>query len=390
MPTTPSNQKPDNRKPAGSKAKAKKRKKTGRIIMTVLMLLLLIASAVFVYFVGKYALEWFRQFTAEEKDIPDFAITSHDTTPLKNRDKVAYYVVGLMGEDKDNDRLEMLSLLCVDKAAGRLSILQLPQDTWLGEEDRWAVNIVSDIWANPKEIDWCDTCRRRVRPNEIEDDMHIACKELDTSSTTGSSLPPTPISKRTGSATSDLIAVFNDQYAMPVDNYFIIEQPALVKLVNLCGGVDIRNDIKLETEDVVYEVPKEDEPANIIDGNAALQYVLTREEGIGGDIKRMERFQQVFTAILQQMALAQEEDLRTEVIQPLMNGSTPVRVEIDTEVKTIVEIAKEIARIPLEKATAFVIPGYPVKSGQDTWYSVAKVELLELLNSDFNPYNNPL
>lgn len=356
---------------AGQKTKKRKKKSpVGKRILIGLMLVLIAVSTVFIIYVGKYIYTTYQQWKPET-ETEDFPLTSYDTTPEAEQGKVGYYLLGLMGTEAHEDTLEMLSLVCLDKEAKKASILQIPQATYLGEGGSFAVAAAGDVWANPKPFDWCETCGKRLYEPDITEGKHTACG--------------TAVTQKTGSSTVNLVEVFNEQYSMPVDGYFLFEQETFVKLIDLVGGVDIQLAEAMKVDDVSYKAG-----IQTLDGKAALQYVTTYKAGVDGDIGRMTRLQQAFVSLFQRLFQATEAELKNDLIGPLMNGSTPIRVTAETRTEDIVALIQEAAKVPFSSMTAYVIPGVSASSNGKTYYSVRKAELLTLLTDAFNPYGREI
>ena len=358
-------------KTATKKKKKKKKKGYGRIILTVLMVLVILAASAFIYYLGKTVYTNYVRGEDEGGTVEVNPIT-YETTPVAQSEKVGYYLVGLMGEDGLSDDLQMLSLLCFDKVNKEMHILQIPRDTYLGTDGTFKVKKAGQVYANPQDYDWCDTCRKRVFAPEIaEDGTHSVCgRELV---------------KKEGSATVNLVEIVNQQYGLPVDGYYIFEQKTLLKLVDLVGGINVDLSVDVTVEDTTYQ-----KGVRIIDGAAALKYITSAKDTVDGDIARFDRFQQVFTALMQRLFVMDGDKLTADVFQPLMMGSTPIRVAVDDGYAKIVKLVQSLSGVPFDKMTAYVIPGEVTTSEGVTYYSVHRQELLALLNASFNPVGDPL
>jgi LCP family protein required for cell wall assembly len=295
-------------------------------------------------------------------------MTSYIKTPSNLQSKVAYYIVGLLGEEIDSTT-ETLAIVCWDKKAGTLNILQIPQDTYLGDSGRWAVRRAADVWGNPKDLDWCLTCRGPVEKDEIQNNKHTACN--------------TVLSKEKGSASQDLCGVFNHLLGLPVDGYFLFPQQGLVKLVNLVGGIDVSLDSAITVGDISYK-----KGVQTIDGGAALYLSVNKKSGITGDIDRMVRQRKVFAALFQRLARLSKDRLGGDCIIPLMNGSTPIRTNFSRD--EIVDLIFSMRDINLSSITAYVLPGRTGNAGGKTYYAAHKSSLLELINQAFNPHGIPI
>ena len=386
----------DNRKTGASNREAprktgKKKKKASpvRIIIKVLLVLFLAVLLTFLFVLGRYV---YNQFTTEEAPLPAPGV-DYESTDKSLISKVSYYMIGVMGESS-TDPLEMLSLVCVDKAEKTVDVLQLPVSTFLGKTEGWDVTTFGAVWASPQLLTWCDLCRHRVLDAaEIdENNVHISCGEI--------------VTTKKGSSSENLIDIFNDQYGMPVDAFFLFPQKAFTKMVNAVGGVDVKLDEKLKVDDVTY--PK---GVQTLSGEAALYYALEYgyKDTPATDLKRLTYQRQVFTALFQRLTALSAEDLLDEVFDPIMSGSAPIRVDnlaqgresllagmsnktaeyTDYEEAMSVMIAA-MADWDLANMRYHILPGEAAKNGSQHVYSVHAVDLLTLLNTHFNPYGEEL
>ncbi len=356
-------------KKAGGKTASSGKKKPSKQSKTVIIVILatiIIAMLIFLIVGGVMVYQAAFSPKSKVKEISD--MTSHTKTPSEHRDKVAYYVVGLLGEETE-DPTEMLSILCWDKEKNTMSILQLPQDTYLGTSGQWAVKRAADVFGKPKELDWCISCRRPLKPEEISDGKH--------------SLDGTRISKMPGSASEDLCGVFNHLLGLPVDGYFLFPQQGLVKLVNLLGGVDVSLEKAISVNDISYK-----KGVQTLDGDAALYYTLNKSSGISGDIDRLVKQRKVFIALFQRLARQSKQRLTNDFLGPLMNGSTPLRTDFSRG--NLISLMSEMSDIQPSAMTAYILPGRTGRTGGKTYYAPHKSSLLQLLNQAFNPYGDEI
>ncbi len=339
-------------------------------------------SLLFIFFTGRYL---YLQIASPKESASDTPLSSYDTTPETDVDKVAYFAFGLMGATA-TDPTELLSLVCYDKQAKTIRILEIPMDTYLGDSDLFAVKKTSEVWGNPKPVIWCEYEAKRVYSDEVADGKHTYCGH--------------EVTEKAGSASGGLISIFNEQYAMPVDNFFLLPQEALVKLVDLVDGVDVQIDSKQKLGGITYEPG-----VQTLGGQAALEYVLQKDKGVGGDIDRLLRQRRVMLALFQRLSAREVKDLKDNIIGPLMNGSTPIRSNSGTGAmrsmlikpsnKEMDEMTLSLAlstmlhdmgQVQLADITACVIPGEAASANSVAYYSVHRAELATLLNSSFNPY----
>lgn len=336
----------------------KKKNSPAKIIVMSLLGAVLLVAVVFLVILGQYLLEL---FSSDEGD--STPIIQHQTTADAYKNKVGYYLFGLLGSEIGDDT-QSLALICHDKAEKNVDILQFPQDTYLGNDGTFAVKHVGGVWSNPKPLTWCETCRKRVYEPEMADGKHSVCQ--------------TALTEKTGSSVENLIDVFNDQYSMPVDGYFLFPEKAMIKLVDALGGVTVDVDKKFTLDDVTYK-----SGVRTLDGAAAVYYMTYGKKDVSTDLARMERQRQVYTALLSRLMNGDKEEVQ-DALSTVMNGSTPIRT--DVAVKDMMTILGAFSEASLSRMTVYTAPGEAVKSGSATYYSLHAAKLLELLNAEFNPY----
>lgn len=357
--------------------KTKRRKKglrIGRLIVVILALCLIVAVVICLFVGIKYVKNLYSEDSGKESSV---------SSSEKERSDVAYYVFGMMGETNETTgktgTSAMLSLVCYDKQAKTINVLQIPPETFLGDKDRWKVNTIGNVWTNPKELKWCENCRRQVFDAEIKDGKHAAT--LDDGTTCD-----TKITSKTGSAVQSLMEVFSYQYTIAVDNFFIMPQEAFVKLVDLVGGVDIKLSESQTLGDIDYE-----SGVQTIDGAGALEYVLGEGDSINEHLENYVHQRQVYVALFERLFTMEEEKLNDDVIYPLMKSSTPIRTkrvkEIGEDIDDIVSLLKKMNNVERNNIHVMLLPGERTTYNGKGFYSVHKTELCKLLNSKFNPYD---
>lgn len=357
------------KKPAAKKRK--KKKGWGRLILTILMVVLILVASAFIYYLGRTIYNTYLHGESSGSGTEVDPIT-YETTPVAQSTKVGYYLVGLMGENGVESPTELLSLCCFDKQQNTLRVLQVPQATYLGTDSAFKVRQIAQVFPQPQDFVWCETCRCRVfEPERTEDGHHSVCN--------------TELTTKEGSATVNLAEVFNRQYGLPVDGYYIFEQDTFRKLVDLIGGVEVELAFDMKVSGTTYQ-----KGVRLIDGVTALQYIAASGTGIDKDIERMSRFQQVCTAVLQRLFAMSDEKMTEDVFQPLMAGSTPIRVAVNDNYKNIVELVRKLSKVKFDDMITYVIPGEQSKSDGTVYYSVHRQELLALLNAQFAPYGDKL
>ena len=301
-----------------------------------------------------------------KKDGSESDVNKIDTTPISQQKKVAYYVVGLLGEEETSPTTSLF-LLCHDKKERTINVLEVPQATYLGDSELWVEKQAGKVWGNPAPLDWCDFEGKRLYKAQIAE-----CKEQGH-----------PISQKIGSASYNLVSIFNEQYALPVDGYFVIPQDSFVKLVDLLGGLDVRLDAAVTLGEIKFGAG-----VKTLDGASALKYITMGDTTVSADLKRIERQRRVFVALFQRLCAQSDEQLTKDSLVPLMQGSTPFRTRTTTD--EMLEIIRAWRSVSPNKITAMILPGAITKFEGVSYYSINRAELLKMLNTHFNPYGEDI
>ena len=123
----------------------------------------------------------------------------------------------------------------------------------------------------------------------------------------------------------------------------------------------------------------------------ALEYVLKRDKGTAGDVERIVRQRKVFGALFLRLISQSEEKLTGDTLVPLMKGSTPIRMFNDMPSADLVKLVRGMANITADDITVQLIPGGISAAGSsEEYYGVDREALIDVLNKDFHPYDNPV
>ncbi len=316
----------------------------------------------------------------------------YTVTPDDLAGKVSYFALGVLG-DKSTDRMDMVAVMCYDRKAKEITVMQIPVATYLGEDGSFAASVIGDVWGNPKPLMWCDTCRGKVAADAIDGENHKVC---------GSKL-----TTRTGSSFTDLARVFNTQYGLPIDNYLVIPRDGLAKLIDAVGGVDMSLAAKMSIDGIDY-----DKGVRTLPGKAAVYYAIQHnyKDTPASDTERMLRQRELFASLLDRLSEKTLKDLYNtdpalkDVLSNMMLGADPIRYDSSSfgkarlidigekkaeNTKSIEAMARfffDISRIDLEDVTFCTLPGTAQKRGTGSVYSVNKAQTVTLLNEYMNPY----
>ncbi len=319
-------------------------------------------------------------------------MVGYTVTPDDISGKVSYFALGITGE-KATNRMDMVAVMCLDRKADKVSILQMPVATYIDKNAGFATSALGDVWAKPQPVTYCPTCRVNLQAETVESGKHTACG--------------TAVESRIGSSFNDLCRVFNDQYGLPIDNYLVIPRAGLAALIDGVGGVDIKLDATLSAGGVTYQPG-----VRTLSGAAATYYAT--QNGYNGtpaaDKARMLRQRQVLTALLQRLSRYDVDDLFNPdntsrgIISSLMNSANPVRFDTTSFGKSrllgmsegradgirfskaLSMFCEDISGLDLADITCAILPGQASMSGTSTLYSVNVAQTTKLLNDLFNPY----
>ena len=307
---------------------------------------------------------------------------------------VAYYLVGVTGENI-GDPMDMLAVMCYDRKAGSVSVVQIPVATYIDKGNGFAVDTIGDIWYNPQPEIFCSACRVRVPVEERDEKVHATC---------GATLE-----ERTGSAWLDLIRVINTQYGLPIDNYLLIPRAGLEELIEGLDGVEVELAKKVTLAGETY-----DAGVQTLMGKAAVEYAITYnyKNTPASDRERMSRQRQVLASLWQKMAACEVADLyyvdsygaTKGVVGQLMMGENPIRFNttsfgkarllgIQEDAAADMKLSDALARfmvqmgeVPMDRVSFSILPGSVEKNGTASVYSVNKEQTIALLNEQMNAY----
>ena len=300
---------------------------------------------------------------------------------------VSYFLLGVTGAEI-GDPMDMLAVMCYDRKAQEVSVIQIPVMTYIDKDNGFAVDTFGDIWHNPAPERFCSTCRVRVGDADMDGTVHGAC---------GSE-----VEKRTGSAVGDLIRVINDQYGLPVDNYLVLPRSGLSGLIEALDGVKVELSKKTTLAGETYN-----SGVQTLTGPAAVEYAITYnyKGTVASDRERMSRQRQVLAGLWQSIAACEMTDLyyiddlgaTKGVLGRLMTGKNPVRFNTtsfgkarllgldDAETEdmklsdAIARFAMQLGAVPMENITFSILPGTAEKVGTTSVCSVNREQVITLL-----------
>ena len=382
---------------AGQTRRAQRAKKTvsAKWIIWAVLVVLLAAVVLIVTLSGKN----------EGPVLSSREMVTYTVTPDELSNKVSYFALGVTGEDS-TDRMDMVAVMCFDRKAKSVSVIQIPVSTYVGKNNGFGANAIGDVWSHPVSEMFCSACRVKVSEEELDGKKHAATITIDGVETVCGA----KVEMLTGSSSSDFIRVFNEQYGLPIDNFIVIPRNGLVELIDSLEGIEVNLPKKMKLAGETYESGWQ-----TLSGDAAVSYAITYnyKKTPDSDRERMLRQRQVFAGLIQCFKERKFDDLykwnskdetASGAFASLMLSDVPVRFNSTTFGKerllnipntraekmklseAIARFAEDMGKVSLDKFTFSILPGQTTKYGTATVYSVNKSQVLELLNSQMNPY----
>lgn len=261
---------------------------------------------------------------------------------------VTYFLV--CGTDEGNYLTDIMMVICFDHGNHKLSILQIPRDTYIGSD----VNTgkINAVYGSAKK-------------NE--------------------------------SRINTLIKRINNYLGLPIDHYILVSISAFRDIVDAVDGVDVYLPNRLRVADsdtsgnyhnVYYIGPG----MTHLNGAKAEGFIRNRS-GTGyakGDMSRVEAQRNFYAAFAKKVM----NMTTTQMIK--VATSCYDEVKTDMAVGLLLGYATELKKLTLQDMTIAAIPGQsgtykpPGLSVARSYYSIHKDDYVALINEKFNPYGEPI
>lgn len=182
-----------------------------------------------------------------------------------------------------------------------------------------------------------------------------------------------------------------EQFSLPIDNYVLISMEGFRKAIDMLGGIEITLEATMEfdikdTEGKVIETVVYEPGTHLLDSKMAEIFVRNRDYA-RADIARID-VQRYFLAALMNKATS----LETSEMVSLATAIYPY-LETDLSIQEILELALEVKGYSGDSITAIRVPGEPVPRygmyGVDV-FTMHKKALADLLNEYMRPHSEPV
>lgn len=184
---------------------------------------------------------------------------------------------------------------------------------------------------------------------------------------------------------TNLARLIKDQFDLPVDYYITIDMDAFKAVINAIGGIEMN---------IPWDVPYYNEdgslagtiPAGLqkIDGATAEVVVRSRKGYAQGDIKRLDMQRYFYAAVFQKLVSFPVTDV-IKVLPAYMQY-----VQTDLSLAKMGSVLGKVMKIPVENITMYKVPGESLTYNGQSVYSVHLDMLVQRLNEGFRPYSTPL
>ncbi len=249
------------------------------------------------------------------------------------------YTILAIGMDEEGLNTDVMMLCLLDLNAGKIKILQIPRDTYVG-------------------------------PDMTYSDAH----KLNSVYSQG---------KYDGSDINKLVKCLNEMLGIPIDNYIGIKCTDVAPVVDAMGGIPMN-----VPDDIVYEadklIPKGEQ---VLCGEEAEWFVRYRHDYLQGDIGRIKAQRYFLAAAMQKVKnMGTLEILK---IYPTLKDYIISGLSIK-EIGMICDFANTVS---MEDVTVKMLPGESLDVGDVDDYAgwtLHEQETVQLLNDEFRPYQERL
>lgn len=242
----------------------------------------------------------------------------------------------ICGIDNTNKLTDVIMVAGYDGKSNRLSILQIPRDTYAGNDV--PSHKYNAIYGNhAKDISGMETLRARVESD----------------------------------------------FGIKINHYAAVTTKGLRNIVDAVGGVDLVVPINMNYDDKAQNlhIHLKKGPQHL-DGSAAEQFVRFRKGWSQGDLGRLSAQRIFLAALTQKLKTLNVWDIVTKAAPAIK----PPDFLTDMSGYEMIGFYNSMKLISLSDAMIYIMPGEPFKINGIDYYSVHKADLLNILNQRFVPH----
>ena len=305
----------------------KRRMRTRDKVILTLSILLIVFSAVSI---GVVAILNGRFWSGD--DIVD----SDALTPVAIQDKVVNFLVCGIDDEEGRglgQRTDVMMVVNYDIEAGKVNVLQLPRDTFIGFEENSSGKL-NAIYGT-KDIGGIEGLSKKIY----------------------------------------------EAFTLNIDHYVTIKMDGFKDLVDAIGGVTMDVPITFSLDGITIE-----KGVQTLDGEMAERVVRERHSYASQDIGRLQT-QRLFIGALLQELLNMPKTQLVGLVPTLSQYVTT-----DLSIGEMLGYVDLVTGFDLSNMTMYLLPGEGYKMPENgTWYySIHKDKLVELINEHFKPYSDKI
>lgn len=263
-------------------------------------------------------------------------INTASSEPAKETSKIDYADFLVFGIDDTNDLTDVIMLLSIDNTNKKVSILQIPRDTYV--DKKVPTSKYNAVYNHPSKGE----SGEEALINQIEKD-----------------------------------------FGVKISNYAAVTTSGFRSIVDSIGGVDINVPINMNYDDDGQNLHIHlKKGTQHLDGSQAEQFVRYRKGWSQGDVGRLSAQRLFLAAFTQKLKDYSTIKLAADVLPSLKEPN----FKTDISVTDGLTLFSNLSGIDLDSVEVFTMPGeyYTSDKGLSV-YSVHKSDLLKILNSNFVP-----
>lgn len=347
---------PSYRRP--ERQRRRRKKQTGRGVFCMLFVILFtVCLTTFLYLDSSF-------LASKDQDrLGDGSVVEQMVTPDEIDEDVSYFLVA--GVDLSSNLTDIIMLVCFDHKAGEAAILQIPRDTFVGNDV--PSGKMNAVYGSPKTVQWCETCRKSVPEEELSGEIHTVCGNRT-------------IQKREGRINA-LMRVISDKLSLPVDHSIVFTIEGFRDLVDAMDGVDVYIPKTMDYGQDGVEAYLE-EGMQHLNGVQAEWFVRHRKSYAMGDLGRIQAQRNFFAGFAKKlMSLGLSDYVK---LLPAVTDNE--NITTDMKGTEILGYAMNAKNLTVDDIKIFTLPGEGAWKNGVSYYSCHRDETAALINEYFNPY----
>lgn len=256
---------------------------------------------------------------------------------------VSYFLI--CGVDLSESLTDVIMVGCYDLENNQLNILQIPRDTYVGREYS-STGKINAVFGSAKKGE---------------------------------------------SKIKALMRCINNEFMLPIDHYVTVTIEGTEQIIDAVGGVEVNleRSFKLVDDTGSRDVSKRFGPGKVLfDGQWGTAFIRHRNSYVQGDIGRVKAQRSFYASFAKKMT-----ELSFNKITGILTKSFKV-MSTDMTLNQILGFAQKAKSMDLDNINIMAVPGqsgdYNVIGYRQSYWSVHKQELVNIINQYFMPYEEKL